>query len=148
MILNLIFPTWMMFLFVPWLLVISVIGNLIIDSTIYRIGLKNVNFKWESIWKYIIRAYLLGFLADIIVGIIVIIIVEQGLDYYHIYNDPLSIIVHALGVVATGVLIYYFNRWNLRKLDIDSSRAFRLAMMMAIITAPYTFLVPASLFFY
>ena len=69
-----------------------------------------------------------------------------GPYYFRIWDNPLSIIVHFVVIGLTGVLIFYFNKFLFKRLPISETVVFRVALSMAIITAPWTFLIPAALY--
>ena len=148
---NLIFPIFILFIIPPYL-ILAIIGNLLIDGLIVYIVLKlnKVEFLSNNFTKTVFKVFLLGYLADIIGAIILIGIYslfEPTIGYYHIWNNPLSVIVHLIVVGFVGYLIYMFNKYMLNKTIIDEIVIFRLALSLAIITAPWTFLISASLFY-
>ena len=73
---------------------------------------------------------------------------QPTINYFRIWDNPISIIAHIMVIVLTGVLIYFFNKFIFKKLPIDKTTVFKLALSMAIITAPWTFLIPVTIFGY
>lgn len=149
---NLIFPIFIMILIPPYVLV-AIVGNLIIDALIITTVLKMNGYYTKldgrTIKISILKIFGLGFLADII-GITVLIVLygffEPTINYFYIWDNPISIIVHFIVIGLTGVLIFYFNKFIFKRLYINEIVVFRLALSMAIITAPWTFLIPAEIF--
>ena len=149
---NLIFPFFIMLLIPPYIIV-AIIGNLIIDAVII-ISVLKLNYSYpmlesSTVKKTILKSFGLGFSADII-GMIILIVLyglyEPTINYFRIWDNPLSIIVHFVVIGLTGVLIFYFNKFLFKRLPISETVVFRVALSMAIITAPWTFLIPAALY--
>lgn len=150
-ILNIILPTFMFFLFSWVIAIISIIGNFIIDAGIYHIYIEKFSSRFIYKWKYIWRAYGLGFLADFIGAAILVFlysVTHNHINYFQIYDSWYNILVHLIIVGLSGYLVYVFNRLNLKNSGLELKDQFRLSLSMAIITAPYTFLLPAALFGY
>ena len=148
---NIILPVWMFFLFSWWIFLAAIVGNFVIDYGIYEIYIRKTGVVLSYKWKYIWRAYLFGFLADFIGAALLFFLYEMywlRIDFYRIYNSPQSIIAHIIVVVLVGVIIYFLNKWNLKRSEFSTIEIHRLALIMAIVTAPFTFLIPASLFGY
>lgn len=156
---NVIFPVWMLFL-VPQFWLIALPANLIVDCTVLLLALlalkhtaKLAVFKnlWWKIW-------LLGFAADF-VGIALLLpalfmgINLSGARYewwsthiepilYNCWKSPLALLWTAAAVAASGVCIYFFDRWAMRSCDRLSRRQRHLvALALAIATAPWTFFI-------
>jgi len=165
---NILFPVWML-LWVPgwwWLLLIP--GNFLIDFWILRTCFRKRNLPEISsllkncAWK----TCLLGFLCDFI-GSIVLLAVFSGIsmlaELIHDrgnpefgnmlsgwagsamlgqWNNPLILITFA-GIALSAYLIFIFNRNMLRKHpDIGAENADYTAKRLALMTAPYLFLLP------
>lgn len=150
------FPVWLLFIFpITWLLVIP--ANFIIDSLVLIAGMyifKHENKK-DTYKKTIIWVFLFGFLADFVGGIVLLITQFLGenewvYEYltgplvFNPYDNIYSLIYTIFAVVVSGILIYIFNRYiSFRK--IEKKRTKRgLSLVLALLTAPYLFLVPTS----
>ena len=151
---NLIFPFWIMIL-IPPMIILAIVGNLIIDSLIVIVVLKingyYARLQGSTIRMTILKVFGLGFLADI-VGMTFLIVLygvfDPTINYFYIWDNPISIIVHLIVVGLTGALIFFLNKLVFKTILIDETVIFRLALSMAIITAPWTFLIPVMLFNY
>jgi hypothetical protein len=151
---DLIFPLWIAIYFWP-LILIPLIGNLVIDGAVISLALRKngVRLERNTLWKWILSAWGLGFLADVI-GMLLLILVSWANDSwlqvasfnvaYGIGKDPLSALVLLLVTAFCGWLIYRFNRWLGRKAGVEEAVAHRVALAMGIITAPWLFLVPIA----
>ncbi len=62
------------------------------------------------------------------------------------FNDVGGFLIVASAVIVAGLLIYFFNnRFTLRKHVVNDRVRVRIAILIGIITAPWTYFVPASL---
>lgn len=137
---NVLFPFWMLMLFpITWLIVIP--GNFIIDSIVLIISLAilKVSDKKQFYKKYILKIYCFGMLSDII-GSAYMLILTMGFQLGRM-GDEWYITVPAL--IISGILIFVFNYLITFKKS-DRKLRFILSLIFAVITAPYTFLVPSS----
>ena len=137
---NVLFPFWMLLLF-PQLWLIVLPGNFIIDSIVLLVSiwLLKVEDKKEFYKRNILKIFGVGILSDIIGSAYMLIM----MIYFEIgtMGDELSLTLPAL--LISAVLIFVFNYYiTFRKYD--KMTRFKIALIFAIVTAPYTFLVPSS----
>lgn len=137
---NVLFPLWMLLLFPQaWLIVLP--GNFIIDSAVLLISMMILKIADKKQWykKYILKIYGFGMLSDIIGSaymLFMIMVFEVGNG-----GDELYLTIPAL--VISAALIFGLNYYvTFRK--IDKKLRFKLSLIFAVVTAPYTFLVPSS----
>lgn len=137
---NVLFPFWMIMLYpVSWIMVIP--GNFIIDSLVLIISLHILKIADKKEWykKHIFKIYAFGMLADIVGSaymIFVMITFEVGR-----MGDELYLTLP--GLVISAVLIFVFNYFITFK-KADKSLRVKLSIIFALVTAPYTFLIPSS----
>lgn len=140
---NVMFPVWMLILFpVVWLVVIP--GNFIIDSIVFIISMYCLKLenKKQLYKKNILKIFVFGFLSDIIGSLILLAMVYLE---FGVMGDEWYLTVPTL-FIASG-LIFVFNYFiTFRKLDFKTR--LMLSLIMAIVTAPYTFLIPNSWIYY
>ena len=162
---NIIFPIWFL-LFFPPVILITLAGNFIIDSLVILACFKifkivdsqhNIKYYYK---KSIIRVWLYGFLADFIGATILFILGILGDSFglsnelmYGINYDPfsnlLAVIIIIFAMLISGLFIFIFNyRVVFKELIKDSYCRFKLALTIAIITMPWTFLLPTKWFYY
>lgn len=137
---NVIFPMWMWFL-VPTVWLISIPANFIIDSLVLLLGMGMLKMADKKMFyrKNILKIYLFGFLADFI-GVAFLFLTVAVLDWSTM-GDDLYLTIPAL--ILSGACIFIFNYFiSLRKYDKKTRRT--LALLFAIATAPYTFLIPTG----
>ena len=137
---NVLFPFWMLVLYpMTWFVVLP--GNFVIDSLVLLISmfLLGVADKKQCYKKYILKIFAFGMLSDIVGGIYMFLM----LAVFEVarMGDELFLTVPA--IVISAVLIFVLNYFfTFRKAE----RSFRLKMSLifALVTAPYTFLIPNS----
>ncbi len=137
---NVLFPFWMLLLF-PQLWLIVIPGNFIIDSIVLLVSmlLFKISDKKDFYKKNILKIFSFGMVSDII-GSAYMLIMMIGLQIGRM-GDELYLTLPALIISAICIFIlnYFITFRNLSK-----GMRFKLALIFAIITAPYTFLVPSS----
>ncbi|WP_251861257.1 hypothetical protein [Clostridium sp. Marseille-Q2269] len=164
---NLIFPIWMV-LFFPPVIFISLIGNYIIDSLVvigcfFAYKLANKDFNLKTIYKKrILKVWLYGFLSDFIGAAILLILYFlvgilnlSGLPAeailataYDPSVQPLAFIIILLCIFISAAFIFLFNYKFVFKNQIkEKIIRFKISLTIAIITAPWTFLLPTKWFY-
>ena len=137
---NVIFPLWMLCLFPGvWLIVLP--GNFIIDSLVLLISLSLMKIpnKKQLYKRHIFKIFGFGLLADVI-GSAYMLLLLWGLEIGETGTDPYLTIPALL--ISAG-LIFVFNYFVTFKRE-DKALRLKLSLIFAVITAPYTFLVPTS----
>lgn len=150
---NVLFPIWMLFLFFPqvWLVVLP--GNFLIDSLVLVLAMKFLQVAGKKeVWKKsIVRVWCYGFLADLIGAAALVAFlyadVHLGLDLFdYSFQNSLGQMLYSLPAVAlSGVIIYLLNKkFAFGKTALSMEQRHKLALALAIFTAPYTFMIPLS----
>lgn len=135
---NIIFPIWMVLFFpITWLVIIP--ANFIIDSIVLLIALRALHILHSKrIYKRtILKVWIFGFLSDII-GAGCCLGLMHFFDLGIIGEEP---IITIPGVIIAAVMIFIFNYFISFKW-LGKKDRFKLALIMALTTAPYTFLIP------
>lgn len=162
---NVLFPLWFLLIFpIYWLVILP--ANFLIDSAVLIITLKIL--KERPIWNYykqtIIKVWMFGFLADIIGAVLMFlsqidISQKSGINdwwFHHITNpvaynpfdNPYSLIYVVLVVALAAVFIYVFNlKFSLKNLEVDLAAKKKIALSLAVFTAPYILLFPSKLLY-
>lgn len=157
---NLIFPFWLLIISPP-LIIVAVVGNFIIDSLVVLITMKVIGVKdvKKNYKKTILNVWGLGFFSDII-GVIWLMIFAFGIGMinnevvysitsaisYNPFANIGAFILVTIGIAIAGYCIYRFNLKSLQKTDLTLAQQKRVALSLAIITAPYFFYLPIELF--
>ena len=140
MLFNVLFPFWMILLFPQiWLIVLP--GNFIIDSIVLIISMTLLKIADKKQWykRHIIKIYLFGMLSDII-GAGYMLLLMTVFDVGRM-GDELYLTAPAL--VISSVLIFILNYFITFKKS-DKLLRLKLSIIFALVTAPYTFLIPSS----
>ena len=137
---NVLFPFWMLLMFpVAWLIVLP--GNFLIDSLVLLVSLRALGAENKTLWykKYIGKIFAFGMVSDLIgAGYMFSMLFFLGVGRM---GDELYLTVPAL--LISAALIFVLNYFvTFRK--IDRKTRLTLSLIFAIVTAPYTFLVPSS----
>lgn len=165
---NVIFPIWLLWIFpLTWLMILP--ANFIIDSAVVLIALKLLKVpSLKSVYKKVIlKVWGFGFLADIIGTVfmfLALILEDTGLlgegmkDWWYTYitnavsYNPFENIWAFLWVTAcvivSCVCIYCLNyKISFKKLTLEQPIKKKLALALAIFTAPILFYLPTSWFY-
>ena len=156
---NIFFPFRSLFLFPPFFL-LSLPVNFLIDSVVFLLAAKTLklqnlkNIYKKSIWK--IRGF--GFLADITGAIFLFLsnYIKDRLELpdaflvgvnYNPRGHQASMLWTIIALLISGFLIFYFNyRWSFSEINLSDQDKRKIALRLAIFTAPYIFLVSLSRF--
>lgn len=137
---NVLFPFWMLILFPQmWLVILP--GNFIIDSIVLLVSMRflGVENKKAFYKSNILKIFCFGLISDIVGSAFMFVtafLLELGT-----MGDELYLTIPAL--LISAVCIYFLNyKITFRKLD--KALRTRLALIFALVTAPYTFLIPTS----
>ncbi|NLL00871.1 MAG: hypothetical protein GX271_09455 [Clostridiales bacterium] len=163
---NIIFPIWLLWL-IPTTWIVVLPANFIIDLLLVVLTLKYLKVEnIKPIAKSIIfKVWIFGFLADFIGTFLMLLSNIIDFDYntpigewwynnitnavsYNPFTSIYAILWVTVCVVITAILIYIFNyRLVLRKSSLEDSQKKKLALSLAIFTAPYTFFIPTAWFY-
>ncbi|MFY9139228.1 MAG: hypothetical protein WBJ83_04285 [Thermacetogeniaceae bacterium] len=160
---NVIFPLWF-FLFLPPVILITLIGNFVIDSLVvvacfFIFKLADIQKSLTEFYKgSILKVWILGFLADIIGASILFILgilnpLELPTDLitginYDPFSNPAAVAVITIAMLVSAVFIFMFNyRITFSKQIDDKKLRAKVAITVALITMPWTFLLPTKWFY-
>ena len=137
---NVLFPVWFLML-IPQLWLVILPGNFIIDSLVLMISMYALKMTEKKQWykQHILKIFLFGMLSDIIGAAYLFLtafILELG-----IMGDELYLTGPAL--LISAAMIFIFNYYFTFKKDALALRI-KFSLIFAIVTAPYTFLIPSS----
>lgn len=167
---SVFFPTIIWFIYSPLFIVISIIGNIIVDSLAIAI-LSFVLFQKldrEFFRDSIIKVYFIGILSNIIASVCLnvfgllagmFVVLEKDTFFYNLlinihvgfqidcFSSVIGFIFMFSGVIISSVLIYFFNYKYTYAKDVYwlTEKQKRIScLFLAIFTAPYSFLVPPA----
>lgn len=155
---NVIFPIWMLLIFPQtWLVVAPV--NFIIDFAVVFFMMKKLGIQQpkEKTKKVILKVWLCGFIGDLVGGAFMFISSFFSINNWwyqnvarHVYNPFQSIYAFlwtSACVLVSAAAIYYLNRiYCFKATDFEETHIKKISLALAVITAPYLFLLPTSWF--
>lgn len=161
---NIFFPIWLLMFFPPVVL-ITIAGNFIIDSLVvtacyYAFKLADMQFDLKTFYKKSIFKVLgYGFLADIAGAAILFVLGiwgdSFGLPYELIsginldpFSHPLAVVTIIFSIMVSAVLIFVFNyKFTFSRYIEERTVRLKTAVTIAILTMPWTFLLPTKWFY-
>lgn len=137
---NVLFPLWML-LMIPVLWIIVIPGNFIIDSIVLLVSMAVLKIEEKKAFykRHILKIFAFGMLSDVI-GAAYMLLLMLVFRVGNMGDEP-YLTVPAL--LISAVMIFVFDYFLTFK-KVDKPLRFKLAMIYAVVTAPYTFLVPSS----
>lgn len=163
---NLILPIWFLLWIPSYLWAIVIPANYVIDRLVFTISAKKM--KKELGWKFFRRhtwkLWLIGFGCDLI-GVLImggalfgsglidnaameeIVSDFQGYLMVNALKSPLSLLVTLIAIAVSGFFIYFFDKkviFATKEFTVEEAK--KIALFMAIFTAPYLYLVPIEPF--
>lgn len=166
---NVLFPIWFI-LFLPPVILATLAGNFIIDSLViifcffvFRLRERARDMAGGTSWKLgtfyqrsIFKVWLFGFLADFIGAAFIFGLSILG-DKWGLPNEIISalsfdpfrsvvaVLLILIAMLLSGFFIFLFNyRVTLKNLIQEQHLKFKVALAIAIITLPWTFLIPSK----
>ena len=153
---NVLLPIWLLWIFPQvWLIILP--GNLVIDQLVLLLALAVLRHSGKgavvkALWW---KLWLLGFAADAVgVGWMVLgmFTAASGQGWWaenltpitgSPFRTPLALAWTLAGVAIAGVCIYFFDKRAMRGCPLLTPRERHVtALLLAILTAPWLFLVP------
>ena len=143
---NMILPPFMIVMLAPPWVIISLVGNFLIDSLLLIVLL--AVFIKKSIGKQYIRTIFkvwgLGYASDFIGMLYLLTPHLLSLSKAPDLDDNVFI---AVGILIASVCIFIFDYFvSFRKCGFTKMQRLVASLSFAIITAPYTFLLPEDVF--
>ncbi|MBQ6479058.1 MAG: hypothetical protein IJI44_06790 [Erysipelotrichaceae bacterium] len=160
---NIILPIWLLIWWPSYLWLGLIPANYLFDYLVTYLSMKKLGIEdckqkaQNHSWKvcligffsdFVAAAFLLAFLylTDIILPNELGESISYGLSWK---PNLFSILIILIAIAIAGVLIYLLNRWMFKKdTDLGKEQIHRIALNLAIFTAPYLFLIPSSLIYH
>lgn len=138
-------PMWQLMYMSQYLLAFLVF-NLIFDASIVLILLKiyNINMEKVVILRTVIMAWILGFSGDFfsLVFLQLISRIIKGVNIYYIYSNLITICIHILTVLISGLLTFIMTQYLFKRVAIPKRTAYNMAIILSALSAPWLFIVP------
>ena len=163
---NLIFPIWLLWLIpITWIVVLPanfVVDLMVVVLTMKYLRIQNIKKNAKTV---IFRVWIFGFVADFIGTAAMFMANLIDFNYetqlgkwwynnitnavsYNPFESVYAVLWVTMCVIITAFFIFLFNyKFCLKKLDLDDSQKKKIALSLAVFTAPYLFYVPTSWFF-
>ncbi len=152
---NIILPIWLLWIFPPFIIV-AIIMNTIIDFVVALLSMKSLKITdaFEKAKKSLLKIVTIGFFSDFIGALVLFLTISlsnspfvESAAWNPFANLP-SILVTLVAIVIAAILIYFLNYYfSFNKVDIADKDKKKIALYLAIFTAPYTFLIPTMWFY-
>lgn len=146
---DIIFPVFMFYFFPP-LLGLAAAANLIIDAIVFFAILGFFHIRMKNRLGTLIGLWLLGLAADVTGSLLLCLTLfanryfpQVSINYYNIYSSPVAVALILVAIAISGLVIYLLDRILLRR-RLPIIQAKRMALVFAIATAPYTFLISTN----
>ena len=159
---NMMFPIWSLWIIpVTWIVVLP--ANFLVDLLVVVLTmtyLKIPDIK-QNVKAVILRVWLMDFVADFIGSVYMFLVTE--LDFGRndqwweeiresVFHNPLQsiggFIWTTISVLFAAVFLYFINTlWCLEKAGLNDSQRKKLALSIAIFTAPYICYLPTDWFY-
>ena len=156
----------------PPLIIVLLPANFVLDSIVLMISLSAFHLPKGTIYKRtIVAIWGFGFLADFIGSAFLFFVSRCICDFigtcslfeesiqksavslsqaieYNPFSEVLAFLITLTAIAISGLCIYKFNaKWTFKDVDINTAHKKRIALVLAIVTAPYMLLLPSILFF-
>ena len=160
---NILLPIWLLIFFPSWLWLILIPANYLIDRIVLRWSLGDMTDKGLFCRKHTWKICLAGFLSDFAGALLMlgIMMLFSGIDgdgssflekagegiVVDPFSNILSLIIVAAAIILSGICIYCLDKSILKKAGLEPEQIKRSAVRLAIITAPYVYLLPSKWFY-
>ncbi|MBQ6315301.1 MAG: hypothetical protein IJI11_06870 [Mogibacterium sp.] len=158
---NILLPIWII-IFVPsWLWLLLIPANYLIDRIILNWSLGDMDGRGQFCRKHNWKICLAGFVSDFAGAALLLItavplvsvtdnkFVEDaaGGIMMNPFTNVLSVIITLAAIAVSALCIYLLDKKILLKAGLDMEQAKKSATRLAVITAPYLYLIPSELLY-
>lgn len=160
---NILLPIWLIIFFPSWLWLLLIPANYLIDRIVLMWSLGDMPEKGLFCRNHNWKICLAGFASDY-AGAILLFALNQlmfGMNddvnsfiskaadglMLNPFSNVLSLVIVIAAIVLSTVCIYKLDKSILTKAGLDIDQAKKSAIRLAIITAPYVYLIPSEWFY-
>ncbi|MBR2685855.1 MAG: hypothetical protein IKE59_07405 [Erysipelotrichaceae bacterium] len=154
---NIIFPIWMI-LWLPtpfWFVLIP--ANYLLDTLVLYLSMGRKERFWKLSSQYGTGICIRGFLSDFIGALLlfgIMMFIDNAIPKQdwtlelangismNPFKDVPSFLIVLFCIAVSGLCIYLFDKRYLIKKGMETAQAKRSALLLAVVTAPYLYLVP------
>ena len=155
---NILLPIWLLVWYPSWLWLLLIPANYLIDRLVLAWSLKGCENRSEFCRKNTWKICIAGFLSDLAGSVLLLgaMVLVDAIPGTHDIGSALTLnpfanivalLITLAAIAAAGFCIFHLDRKILIKAGLDAERARSSALRLAIITAPYLFLIPAILIY-
>lgn len=160
---NILLPIWLIVFLPSWLWLLLIPANYLIDRIVLRWSLGNMTEKGLFCRKHNWKVCIAGFASDFVGAIMLFALsqliygVNDNVDsflskaadgiMFDPFSNALSLILVIAAIAISAVCIYLLDKMILIKAGLDVDQAKKSAIRLALITAPYLYLIPSRLFY-
>ena len=158
---NIILPIWLLIWFPSWLWLTVIPANWLIDFLVTRYALKHagdtayVSRSMRLSWKICLAGFVSDFIGSLILLGAMYLLGNIGGDFHEIefglnwnpFSNIFSMLIILAAILVSGICIYHLDKRILQKETLTAEQVKKTALALAVITAPYLYLLPASLFY-
>ena len=160
---NIILPIWLLVWWPSWLWLLLIPANYLVDSLVSYLSMKKLGIEdcRQKTLKHSWKICLIGFLSDFAGAAFLLAVLYltdiilpneagEAIAYGLSWKPNLySVLIILTAIAISGFLIYVLNRRMLKKdPDLSPEQVQKIALNLAIFTAPYLFLIPSSLIYW
>ena len=160
---NILMPIWLLIFFPSWLWLLLIPANYLIDRIVLKWSLGDMPEKGLLCRKHNWKICLDGFASDY-AGAILLFALNQlmfGMNddvnsfiskaadglMLNPFSNVLSLVIVIAAISLSAVCIYKLDKSILGKAGLDIDQAKKSAIRLAVITAPYVYLIPSKWFY-
>ena len=157
---NVMFPLWMLIWFPSWLWLLLIPANYLIDRLVLWWSLGSAEDRQQFCRQHTWKICLAGFASDF-AGSLLLLGAYLSLSSYdggwvqdivwglgfNPFSSVVGFLVTAAAIALSGACIYALDLRIIRKTGLSEDQSRHSALMLAVLTAPYLFLIPSQLLY-
>lgn len=150
---NIVFPIWILLIASPIIWFVILPTNFLVYTLVLIVACNIFKIKntLNVYKKSIIKMLIYGFIADFLGGSILLLASKINLDglFTNVASNPfnswVTVVYILICIFLSAALSYFFNyKLTFKRLDINEKIKKKLALFVAIFTAPYLFFYPVA----
>lgn len=160
---NILLPIWLIIFLPTWLWLLLIPANYLIDRIVLRWSLGDMPEKGlfcrNNNWKICLAGFVSDFAGAILLFAFSQLVFGMNDDVnsfiskaadgimFNPFSNTLSLIIVIAAIVLSAVCIYKLDKSILIKVGLGIEQAKKSAIRLAVITAPYVYLIPSEWFY-
>lgn len=157
---NVMFPLWMLIWFPSWLWLLLIPANYLVDRVVLWWSLGSIDNRHQFCRQHTWKICLAGFASDFAGSLLLLgtylffTSFDSGFAHdivwglgFSPFSNIVSLLVTAAAIALSGVCIYALDLRIIRNAGLTETQSRHSALMLAICTAPYLFLIPSQMLY-